>query len=202
MIREFGQVASVCVDGERGLIDVETRTGAEAPCGQVIPFASVVALRDAGVSSKEGMYSRVRSALRIDPDDISSRIALLEQESDLFHLTGGVHSAALSCADGMVARFEDVGRHNALDKLVGWCVMGGVRVDDKMLLFSGRVPQEIMLKAIRLGVPVVVSPGAPTSLSVDLAEEYGVTLIGFAKRGHFNVYSHPERVAGASAVAL
>lgn len=202
LICGFDRVKSVEIDRERGLIGVETRAESLALHGQVIPFTNVVALRDAGVPSEEGMYSRVRSTLRLDPDDISSRIALLERESDLFHLTGGVHSAALSCADGMIARFEDVGRHNALDKLMGWCVMCGVRTDDKVLLFSGRVPQEIMLKVIRLGVPAVVSPGAPTGLSVDLAEEYGVTLVGFAKRGRFNVYSHPERIAGASAVAL
>lgn len=124
---------------------------------------------------------------------VSERMALLESGSRLFHRTGGVHSAALAGEDGIEAWFEDIGRHSALDKLVGWCVMGGIDVSDKMLLFSGRVPHEIIAKAARLGLPVVVSPGAPTSLSIRVARESGITLIGFAKNGRFNVYTHPER---------
>lgn len=67
-------------------------------------------------------------------------------------------------------------------------------VSNKMLLFSGRVPREIIVKVIRLGCPVIASPGAPTNLSIDLAQRWGVTLVGFAKHGTFNVYTHPERI--------
>ena len=94
----------------------------------------------------------------------------------------------------LVAWFEDIGRHNALDKLAGWCVMNGVDASDKVLLFSGRVPREIIARAIRIGFPVVISPGAPTNLSISLACEHGVTLIGFAKNGKFNVYTHTARI--------
>ena len=206
LIESWNQLSCVTVDEERGVLDV-CKAAEARPVqakGTVIPFADVLEFNKRASMDGDApcALKRVHSSLRLDPVDVSSRISLLERESDLFHLTGGVHAAALSDASGVVARFEDVGRHNALDKLVGWCIMNDVHVDDKTLLFSGRVPQEIILKAIRLGVPVVVSPGAPTSLSVDLAEEYGITLIGFAKRGRFNVYSHAERIAGAEEVAL
>lgn len=136
----------------------------------------------------------VESDLTLQAAQVVERMALLEDRSLLFRRTGGVHSAVLVDQCGVVAWFEDIGRHSALDKLVGWCFLNGVDASDKMLLFSGRVPREIIVKVIRLGCPVVASPGAPTSLSMRLAQRWGVTLVGFAKRDVFNVYAHPERI--------
>ena len=133
----------------------------------------------------------------ITPKAVSSNIEFLEGNSHLFHRTGGVHSAAV--VDGqsnLLAWFEDIGRHNALDKLAGWCLMNHVDASDKVLLFSGRIPREIIARAIRIGFPVIISPGAPTNLSIDLACKHGVTLIGFAKNGRFNVYTHTARIKG------
>ena len=124
----------------------------------------------------------VESDLTLQAAQVVERMALLEDRSLLFRRTGGVHSAVLVDQCGVVAWFEDIGRHSALDKLVGWCFLNGVDASDKMLLFSGRVPREIIVKVIRLGCPVVASPGAPTSLSMRLAQRWGVTLVGFAKR--------------------
>lgn len=131
---------------------------------------------------------------RIAPAEVNRRIELLEDRSLLFRRTGGVHSAVLTDEHGVMAWFEDIGRHSALDKLAGWCLLEHADVADKVLLFSGRVPREIVAKAVRLGCPVVASPGAPTDLSIALAERGGVTLVGFCKSGSFNVYSHPERI--------
>lgn len=135
----------------------------------------------------------------IDPlltaQQVTEHVNYLEGNSKLFRRTGGVHSAVLVDASGeLIAWFEDIGRHNALDKLAGWCVANHVDASDKVLLFSGRVPREIIARAIRIGVPVVISPGAPTNLSIQLACEHGVTLVGFAKNGTFNVYTHPGRI--------
>jgi len=94
----------------------------------------------------------------------------------------------------VVAWFDDIGRHIVLDKLVGWCVLNDYDASDCVLLFSGRVPQEIITKAIKLGCPIIVALGAPTSLSIKLAEQAGITLIGFARNGEFNIYSHPTRI--------
>lgn len=127
--------------------------------------------------------------------EVSERIEFLEGGSRLFHRTGGVHSAVMVDEKGeLVAWFEDIGRHNALDKLIGWCVLTGTDASDKILLFSGRVPREIIARAIRAGFPIVISPGAPTNLSIRLACDHGVTLIGFAKDGRFNVYTHSARI--------
>ena len=139
--------------------------------------------------------ARPLSDMQVAAATVNAAIALLERQSLLFRKTGGVHSAALADMRGRVLAWrEDIGRHSALDKLVGWCVCSGERAAECMVLFSGRVPLEIVARVAALGCPLVVSPGAPTNLSIELAERSGLTLVGFAKHGRFNVYSHPERI--------
>jgi FdhD protein len=136
----------------------------------------------------------VESTLQVQAGQINSLAVHLEKNSLLFKKTGGVHSALLVKDNEVAAWFEDIGRHSAVDKLAGWCVLNDVDTANSILLFSGRVPYEIITKAIHLRCPIVISPGAPTNLSIELAALHGVTLIGFAKNGEFNVYTHPQRV--------
>lgn len=124
----------------------------------------------------------------------------LRRGQGIFESTGGLHAAGLFGADGdLVALREDVGRHNAVDKLVGWAVMQGrVPLGGNVLVVSGRTSYEILQKAITAGIPVVCGISAPSSLAVALAERFGVTLIGFLRDRRCNVYAHPERVLVAS----
>ena len=203
-VSDRGQLLSIEVDEEGGIASAwirhaSSKTGSIKGRIRRSSGASkvIVGLFEKEGSSREKENSRpsfVGSDLKVTPDGVNSGIAMLENKSALFKRTGGVHSAVLADDAGVVAWFEDVGRHSAVDKLAGWCFLNEVDASDKMLLFSGRVPREIMLKVIKLGCPVIVSPGAPTALSIELAELWGVTLIGFAKRGAFNVYSHAERL--------
>jgi FdhD protein len=114
-----------------------------------------------------------------------------------FERTGGLHATGLFDAAGEpVAVREDVGRHNAMDKVVGWALLEGrVPLSDSLLCVSGRLAFELVQKAARAGAPVLVGVGAPTSLAVELAEDRGVTLAGFARGGRVNVYTHAERVS-------
>ena len=121
-------------------------------------------------------------------------INLLEERSSTFRLTGGVHSAALADQNGIICMYEDIGRHNAVDKVLGYAFLNEINTEDKCLLLSGRVASEILIKAARAHIPVVLSRTAPTGLTIDLAEELNITVVGFARGDRFSVYSHPERV--------
>jgi FdhD protein len=90
--------------------------------------------------------------------------------------------------------YEDIGRHNAVDKVLGYAFLNEINTEDKCLLLSGRVASEILIKAARAHIPVVLSRTAPTGLTIDLAEELNITVVGFARGDRFSVYSHPERV--------
>ncbi|WP_248961852.1 formate dehydrogenase accessory sulfurtransferase FdhD [Sphaerisporangium perillae] len=120
----------------------------------------------------------------------------LRQAQGIFGKTGGLHAAGLFTADGsLIALREDVGRHNAVDKLVGWALMSGrLPLGANLLLVSGRTSYEIMQKAMAAGLPMVCGVSAPSSLAVDLAREFGMTLVGFLRAERFNIYSAPERV--------
>jgi len=121
-------------------------------------------------------------------------MAELDRQSENFHLTGGVHGAALADNNGIVVRYEDIGRHNALDRILGYVYLHSIYPTDKIVLLSGRIASEMLIKTVRMRVPVVVSRSAPTGLAVDLAEELSVTIVGFARGERMSIYSHPERI--------
>lgn len=119
----------------------------------------------------------------------------LQRKSELFASTGAVHSAALSRGDGLDFIGEDIGRHNAVDKVIGKALMARVETAGCVLISSGRISSEILIKTARAGIPVLVSRAAPTNLAIRFAERLGITLVGFARGDRMNVYTYPGRIA-------
>ena len=139
---------------------------------------------------------RPNGRFRLRPEEISELPKALQAVQGVFTHTGGIHAAALFSPVGeLLKSCEDVGRHNALDKLVGgWMEKHGLPAADKVVLVSGRASFELVQKCLLAGIPVLAAVGAPSSLAVDLAAEYDMTLIGFLRDGRFNVYSGGHRI--------
>lgn len=138
----------------------------------------------------------IPAGLEVPLDVVAGLPARLRAGQPLFEETGGLHAAGLFDAAGTALCVrEDVGRHNAVDKVVGWAHGSGrLPAAEHLLAVSGRASFEIVQKAVMAGVPVVVAVSAPSSLAVALADRFGVTLCGFVRQGAVNVYSHPARV--------
>jgi FdhD protein len=118
----------------------------------------------------------------------------LQNSSTVFKETGGVQNAALCSEDEMLIARTDIGRHNALDKILCFCIQNRVAIQDKIIAFSGRISSEVLLKAAKIGVGVILSKSAPTDLAINLAHDLNITAVGFIRGNSFNVYSHPERI--------
>lgn len=153
-----------------------------------------------GKSSIEALRSgaeKIPDGFVVDRELIHKLPALLRESQDVFDRTGGLHASALFDANGKldIVR-EDVGRHNALDKVIGRKFLDGrTPLNDRVLLVSGRASFEIVQKALMAGIPILAAVGAPSSLAVELAKEFGMTLIGFVRDGRFNIYCGEERIS-------
>ena len=146
---------------------------------------------------RQGVFDVASDAVTVTPEVLLGLPARLREAQVGFDRTGGVHAAGLFTASGepVVIR-EDVGRHNAVDKVVGWAVREGrLPLSEHALQVSGRVSFELVQKAYLAGIPVLSAVSAPSSLAVDLAGEVGMTLLGFVREGRMTAYSRPDRVA-------
>jgi len=131
---------------------------------------------------------------RIPPEAIGRLVESLFESQALYRETGGVHTSALSDGEKIVLVAEDIGRHNTLDKIAGLCLMNNVWPETRILITTGRISSEMLQKAARLQSPILISRTSPSSLSIEMAERYGITLIGYARRDRFNVYTHRSRI--------
>jgi FdhD protein len=131
---------------------------------------------------------------KVPPDAIGQIVEMLFASQELYRETGGVHTSALSDGEKIIFAAEDIGRHNTLDKIAGLCLMNNVWPETRILITTGRISSEMLQKAARIQAPILISRTSPSSLSIEMAERYGITLIGYARRNRFNVYSNGQRV--------
>lgn len=132
--------------------------------------------------------------ITIDRDTLREIFHDFQKRSELYNMTGCIHSAAVSDGRHLLVVAEDIGRHNAVDKVIGYCVLESIPMQDKIILVSGRLSSEIATKCARWGIPIVVSRAAPTTLAVDIAEKRGITMVGFMRGKRLNIYTHPGRI--------
>ena len=198
---------SYCVDSDLdteqqyNIVNVELRAGREYDLRPLERhFYTSSACGVCGKASLEQLELRgcpiVPPGPEVSAQTVYSLPGKLREAQGLFDATGGLHAAALFDAEGeLLTLREDVGRHNATDKLVGWALLEGrLPLADHVVLVSGRSSFEILQKCLTAGVPIVCAISAPSSLAVDVARQFGITLVGFLRGGKFNVYAGFERV--------
>lgn len=140
----------------------------------------------------------ITTKLNITTSQCHELLNKMQQLSDHFQQTGGVHNAALCTANDIIVSRSDIGRHNALDKIFGYCLLNHIPLKDKIIVFSGRISSEVLLKAAKIGVGILLSKSAPTNLALDLANELGITAVGFIRGNRLNVYTHSDKIVPSS----
>jgi FdhD protein len=203
IIRSRADVAGSRLCGPAGnVVRIELASGAAPDMARLqrnfYTTSSCGVCGHASLDAVERMMSspRVDATLQVPASLLASLPARARAAQDVFRDTGGLHAACLFDGEGTLLDLrEDVGRHNALDKLVGARLQAGeLPLSQCVLLLSGRASFELLQKAATAGIPVVAAVGAPSSLAIDLAERTGILLVGFLREGSFNVYAHRERL--------
>jgi FdhD protein len=139
-------------------------------------------------------YAPLSDDLCLAPEDIFPLMQQMFDGAVMYNASRGIHAAALSDTQQVLLLAEDVGRHNALDKILGEALLKGIPTAGRLLLTSGRISSEMLRKGAHMGTPFLISRTSPTTLSIEAAKRLGITLIGYVRRQSFNVYTHPERL--------
>ena len=146
------------------------------------------------ISLEECSVKFIDSNYKIAIVDILKLMSEFNSKSELFKQTGGVHSCCICSDNDMLVFSEDIGRHNALDKIVGKALMSNIDLKDKLVMTTGRISSDIVVKVAKAGIPIIVSHSAPTSLALSIAKAANITLIGFARGSRMNIYCSQHRL--------
>lgn len=183
--------ARVCEHGDN--VDVWLTHSAEQPanwrrtsgCTGGVTAVDLLSKADVSLSGDQ---------VKVSPEAVMKLVDKLFESQELYKDTGGVHTSALCDGENVIVAADDIGRHNTLDKIAGLCLMKKLRPQKRILITTGRISSEMLQKAARLSSPILISRTSPSSLSIEMAQRYGITLIGYARKHRFNVYSNPQRV--------
>lgn len=202
VLRQGESITRFFVDREEGIAEVE------APDREGALEREMFGKRYVGSccgKSRTGFYMandartarEVQAELTITPRECFRLMRELQEASPLHRRTGGVHNAGLAAAGRLETVRTDIGRHNTLDKLYGFALQEGIELAQRVVVFSGRISSEILLKISKMGCPVLLSKCAPTDLALEMAEDLGVTAVGFLRSDRMTVYTHPRRITGS-----
>ncbi len=189
IIADMGDVASLRVCEDEPIADVRlTKSEYTPPSRRTLTSGC-----GSGVSF-ETQAPKVDSDLVVTPEEVQALMKQLYQQQNLFQLSGGIHSSALCDRKQILVLAEDIGRHNTLDKIMGECLMRRLPARGHLLITTGRISSEMLLKAARMQAPIVVSRSSPTERAIRLGKELGITVIGYARGDHLSVFSGEERL--------
>ena len=195
LINSKRDIKEMDLDVEGNLVRVATKKPQKFP--KDIPSKRLIGSSGGkGASPFAGIdtQSKIDTSIYVSPSEVLDLVDQFVHRSELFESTGGVHGAALCDTKNILVFSEDIGRHNAIDKVFGECLLKDITIHDRLLVTSGRVSSEILSKAARRRIPLLISKSAPTNLGVQFAHELGITLIGFVREKRMNIYTHRWRV--------
>jgi FdhD protein len=191
-------IKNIMVDQQTGMVRVETKKDrgfVSRPLGKRVVASG--GGRGASYHHPDAQ-AKVESDIEVSARQVFALVDEFVQRSKVFKATGGVHSAALCDTENILVFSEDIGRHNAIDKVFGECMLKDIPAAGRLIITSGRVSSEILLKVTRRNVPLLISKSAPTNLGVRLADDLGVTLVGFARGRKMSVYANEWRIVAKS----
>lgn len=200
LIDELNEILSLRIQEDKGVVEITTKM--EKQIEEKL-YSKRLIPTGCGSCGKGGLFFNVIDSIKCKP--VSSDLTLeankvyafMEKNlnfSELFKLTGGVHTVGLSDENDLLLACEDVARHNALDKVIGDSLLQGISLKDKIIIISGRVSSEMLLKAAKMDIPIVISKSVPTHLAVEMAKELNVALVGYVRDNKMKIYSHGWRV--------
>jgi FdhD protein len=196
LLKSKDEVKKIIVDERTGVVRVETEENRElardvlfkrlitSGCGRGASF----------YSTTDATVQKVESQVEMLTHDVFTLVSDFQHHSLIYKDTGGVLSAAMCDTKSILVFNEDIGRHNAIDKIFGECVLKDIPTDDRIIITSGRISSEILLKVAKRNIPIIISKSAPTDLGVKLANDLGVTLLGFVRGKRINAYANDWRV--------
>ena len=197
LLTNKGEIRNIVADERRGVVRLEAEGVGElgrdvlhkrlitSGCGRGASFYSAADVQTT---------AKLESQIEISIHEVLALVSEFQHCSLLHKATGGVHSAALCDTKSILVFSEDIGRHNAIDKIFGECTLKEIPTDNCTILTSGRISSEILLKVAKRNIPIIISVSAPTDLAVKLADSLGLTLIGFVRGKRMNVYTNSQRV--------
>lgn len=195
-IRNRDDIENIEIDESRGEVRVKARQPATVArhtflkryittgCGKGTSFYNLA----------DAVSKPVETGYRVAFSEVLDLMGQAQRMSELFKQTGGVHSSALCTAEEILFFREDIGRHNTVDKLIGRCLLDGIETGDKILLTTGRISSEILVKTAKMGIPLIASRSAPTDLAIKYAGELGVTIAAFVRNRRMNIYTNSHRI--------
>lgn len=197
LLNSKDEIKKIMVDDQRGVVRVETKEDT-ALANELVFKRFITSGCGRGASfynaADAQSQAKIESRIAISARQVLYLVTNFQHRSEIYRATGGVHSAALCDTENILVFSEDIGRHNAIDKIFGECTLRDIPTDERIVITSGRISSEILLKVAKRNIPIIISKSAPTDLGVKLANDLGITLLGFVRGKRINAYANNWRI--------